>query len=354
MKLGLIGLASSGKTVIFNALTGREEATDAFHANEPNIAIVEVFDARINFLSEKYQPKKSLYATIELIDFVWKEDEDKRGQLDLTQMKLLDSLAIVLRNFNDPLTDETLVKPQPIKDLKHIETELLISDLLITEKRLEKLVLNSKRGVKSAESLLEEKVLEKIIDFLHQGKPVREMDLSGTEEKIIRGFQLLTNKPILLIVNSDDRNFGKNNDMLESLRQDGYEVEEIAGLYEMELKNLDKEDRAVFMRELGIESEVKDRIISAAYRVLGYISFFTVGPDEVRAWTITSGENAQKAAGKIHSDLEKGFIRAECFTYDDFVEFGSEKVLKEKGKIRLEGKTYQVKDGDILFIRFSK
>ena len=300
-----------------------------------------------------YKPQKTTYSHIEVLDFPANDEEQHKMMLDSHKVKQVDAFAIVLRNFDDPIIDQTIGKADPLRDLQEIETEMILTDMQIAEKRLEKLRLNFKRGVKTAEAQNEEKTLAKVVDLLHQERPLREANLSPEEEKTIRGFQLLTIKQIMLVVNSDEQRYHKNSGLLQSLKDKGYEAVDIAGQFEMELLSLDKADASMFMNEMGIENSARDKIIEIAYKVLGYISFFTVGKKEVRSWTITGGYNAQEAAGKVHSDMERGFIRAECFHYDELMEFGSERSLKEKGKIRIEGKSYIVNDGDIMFIRFS-
>ncbi len=352
MKLGLIGLPNSGKTTVFNALTGLNIDISYFHKKEPNLAMVEILDERITKLAELYVPDKITYATMEVIDFAADDTAEREERFNFPQIKILDALTIVIRNFKDNILDETYGKADIIRDLKEIEAEMLLSDMIITEKRLDKVKQNMKRNVPDAAA--EEKTLQKILTALQEEKPIRELDLTPEEDKMIRGFQLLSNKPVMVLINSDENSYGKNAAVISELKDKGYFVDEIAGKYEMELSTLDEEDALIFRAEMNINDSAKDRIIALAYRILGYISFFTAGKQEVRAWTIVKGQNAQEAAGKIHSDMEKGFIRAECFSYDDLIEYGNEKTIKEKGKFRLEGKTYQVKDADILVIRFNK
>ena len=349
----MIGLPNSGKTTIFNALTGFNAQTGYFHKNEPNIAVVDVIDPRVTILSDMYKPQKTTYSIIEVLDFPGDEEEDSKRKFDIPQMRLVDALGFVLRNFDDQILNQTKGGPDPLRDLQDLETEMILSDMQIAEKRLDKVKLNLQRGVKSAENLFEERVLEKVVNLLQSETPLRKADLPPDEEKVIRGFQLLTIKKVMVLLNSDERRYNRNSETLNSLHDRGYEAVDIAGKFEMELLSLEPDDAELFLQEMEIDLTARDKIIQLAYNVLGYISFFTVGKQEVRAWTITKGENAQEAAGKIHSDLERGFIRAECFHYDDLLEFGSEKVLKEKGKIRIEGKQYLVNDGDIMFVRFS-
>lgn len=355
MKIGLIGLPNSGKTTIFNALTkSRAEVTSyANTKNEPNIAVIDVIDERVTRLSELYQPKKTTYATIEIIDFVGLSEGSAKGEAfsgtALGTIKKVDAIALVIRNFEDGLMGE----PSPVDDLDQLEIEMLMSDLLIAEKRLERIAGSIQRGLKTDALLAEEKVLTKIAAALNENRPVRLIELDCEEQKLVRGFQFLTQKPLMVILNSHEENFGRNSDIMEKM-QEGREAIEFAGSFEMELSRLDDEEEArMFMEDIGISESARDRLTQLAYALLGYISFFTVGADEVRAWTIHRGDTAIEAAGAIHSDLSKGFIRAECFSYSDLMECGSEKAIREKGRFRLEGKNYIVQDRDILSIRSS-
>ena len=355
MKIGLIGLPNSGKTTIFNALT-RSKAEVTSYANtksEPNLAVIDVIDEHVTHLSEMYRPKKTTYATIELIDFVGLSEGSARGEAfsgsAMGMIKRVDAIAMVIRNFEDDLMGE----PSPLEDLEQLEMEMLLSDLVIAEKRLERIAWSYQRGQKSDALQAEEKVLQKITTFLNENRPVRQLEISCEEEKLIRGFQFLTKKPLMVIINSHEDNFGKNAELLKEAGR-GREAIEFAGNFEMELSRLEDEDEIrMFMDDIGIGESARDRLTQLAYALLGYISFFTVGSDEVRAWTIHRGDTAIDAAGAIHSDLSRGFIRAECFSYGDLIECGSEKGIKEKGRFRLEGKNYIVQDRDILSIRFS-
>ena len=354
MEIGLIGLPNSGKTTIFNALTGHvaEVTTYADATSKPNVAVVDVIDERITRLSDMYKPEKTAYATVQFVDFAGLA-RDSAGKVSfpdasMGMMRNTDTLALVIRNFTDVLGDA----PVPLSDIEQIETELLISDLIICERRLEKIALAHKRGQKTPVSQLEENVLRKILQCLNDGGRVIEMELGRDEEKIIRGFQFLTGKPLLVILNSSEDTFGKNRELLEGIGK-RYKVVEFAGNFEMDLSGLDDEEKQLFMEDMGIEESARDRLTQAAYEISNSISYFTVGTDEVRAWNIREGQSAVEAAGVIHSDLARGFIRAECFSYDDLIECGSEKGVHDKGRFRLEGKDYIVKDGDILAIRFS-
>lgn len=354
MDIGLIGLPNSGKTTIFNALTGRaaEVTTYTDAASKPNIAVVDVIDERITRLSGMYRPQKTTYATVQFVDFAGlaRDSEGKASFPDASigVMRNLDTLALVVRNFPNLLGED----PAPLDDIEQMETELLISDLIVCERRLEKIALGNKRGQKTPASQLEEHTLGKIQDCLNGGGRIAQLGLDRDERKMVSGFQFLTGKPLLIILNSSEEAFGKNGDLLDEIGKRHTAVE-FAGTFEMELSGLDDEEKRLFMEDLGIGESARDRLTRSAYQISSSISFFTVGTDEVRAWNIREGQTAVEAAGAIHSDLARGFIRAECFSYDDLIACGSEKEVHDKGRFRLEGKDYIVKDGDILSIRFS-
>ena len=357
MKIGLIGLPNSGKTTIFNALTGLDAEITSYSTQktEPNLGIVEIKDKRVTQLSEMYKPQKTIYATIEYIDFAGLSAGSGKEILSgtlLTFAKLTDALAIVVRNFDDKILNQTLGKPDPLDDIDKINSELIISDLIIAERRLEKIELSLKRGIKENKLLLEEKAVKKAIESLNNEIPLRNIKFPSDEKKAIQGFQFLSQKPLMIILNSDEKNFRHNSELLEKIRSN-YMIMEFAGNFEMELNKLSQEEQQDFMADMNINESARDRLTKFSYKLLGYISFFTIGKDEIRAWTLIKSENAVDAAGKVHSDLARGFIRAECFSYEDLVRLGSEKALREKGLFRLEGKNYIVKDGDIINIRFS-
>ena len=357
MKIGLIGLQNSGKTTIFNALTNSEIEVTSYQSEkkEPNIAIINVLDERISKLSKMYNPKKTIYATIESMDFVgFAEGSAQSGAFSgnvMASIKTADALAVVTRNFDDEIVTSMNGKPDPVSEIELIESELIISDLIIAESRLERIIKMSKGGISKADEF-EKKTLERIIPFLEEDKPLRDFELKPEEEKALRGFKFLSQKPLMAILNSDESSFNNSNEIISEIEKN-YKVMEFAGKFEMELNSLDEEEVEMFMEDMGIVKSAKARLTQLTYDLLGYISFFTVGEDEVRAWTIVNGENAVNAAGTIHSDLARGFIRAECFSYDSLMEFGSEKALRDNGKFRLEGKDYKVQDGDILNIRFN-
>jgi hypothetical protein len=355
MKLGLIGLPRSGKTTVFNALTKADIAVAGYTQaiSEANVAVVDVADERVDRLSSMYNPKKTTCATIEIVDFpAVVESSEKSAALSADQMrqiKTCDAMAVVVRNFKSDIEGD----PVPLETIHEIDEEMVLADMVVAETRLERIVNGNKKGLKSVESQIEERALQKVLEGLNGQIAVRDIDLNDSEKKAIKGFQFLTQKPVLVIVNSDESVFGKSSETC-SMIDKIHPTVEFAGTFEMELSRLsDPDETALFMQDMGIESSARDRLSRLAYDILGLISFFTVGEDEVRAWNIVRGATAVEAAGAIHSDLSRGFIRAECFTCDDLLTLGSEKAVKENGKLRLEGKEYVVKDGDILSIRFN-
>jgi len=360
MKIGLIGLKKSGKTTIFNALTGMDITTDQYSASkdEPNIASVRVSDPRITALSEMYRPKKTTYATLECMDFGGFKDSQggERKEIfsgtELGLIKTVDALGLVVRNFHDQYIYSVLGEPDPFSDIDTVLSELILADLIVAETRLERINHQIQRGTKTPALELERDALARIHAFLEQGDVAVPPELTADEDKAVRGFRFLTLKPIIVILNSDESTFGRSTELLGMIWKRFCGIE-FAGQFEMELNRLERDEAKAFMDDMGIGTSARERLTMAAYELLGYISFFTVGADEVRAWTIRRGGTAVDAAGAIHSDLARGFIRAECFAYDDLMTHGSEKALRDKGLIRLEGKTYPVRDGDILSIRFN-
>jgi ribosome-binding ATPase len=354
MRIGLIGLQGSGKTTVFNALSKMEAPVAAYAKGrvEPNVAVVRVRDDRVDRLSGIYHPKKTVYATIELADFTGLAEGAARGETFSTAamgaIKTMDALIAVLRNYEE----EFLGPPTPLEDLRRIGDELILSDLMVLENRLERIETSRKRGQRTEDLVREEKALHRVVEGLNRNQPIRDMALSCEDEKVIRGFQCLTKKPLMVILNSDEKSYGKNDALVAEISRT-YGVLEFAGKFEMELSGLEDEEARLFMEDMGIRESAGRRLTTLAHATLGYISFFTVGSDEVRAWNVREGGTALDAASTIHSDLARGFIRAECFSCADCLRWGSEKGLRENGLFRLEGKDYRVRDGDILNIRFN-
>lgn len=360
MKIAIIGLANSGKTTIFNALTGLNLETTVYPTvtAEPHIGVVKVPDVRVSRLAEVYNPKKITYATVEYIDYIGltKGDiEQNRKVFEL--IKDADTIVHVVRGFED----ESVVYPMgdinPRRDAETIELEMIFGDLELVDKRLERIEQGLKRGKKPDEG--EKKVLLKCKEALEKETALRDLDFSDEELKIMRNLQFMSIKPELVVLNVSESNIssGKTKKATEELHKffKGRHVRvlDLCGKIEMEIAQLSKEEAAAFLEDLKIEEPALNKLIRISYDLLGLISFLTVGEDEVRAWTIKKGTDAQKAAGKIHSDIERGFIRAEVVSFDDFISCGSMASSREKGLLRLEGKTYEVKDGDIINFRFN-
>lgn len=354
MKIALTGYPRTGKSTVFNALAEKDpsEATIGY-TQENNQAIIDVADRRIDDLAHQYQPKKVKYATLELLDIAGRSGTDKKLKaLDddvIHALRTCDAIGLVIRNFFDDLRGT----PDPQNELNQCIDELLLADLLVVENRLEKIAGNIRRGLKTDHLLWEQSVFTKLKDALDNSQLISTIRLAADEINLIRGFQLLTSKQVIVIINSSDSIFAGNDALISQIKQ-RFPVIEFAGQFEWELAAIsDQDERRVFMDDLGIGESARRRLIRLAYDALGYISYFTVGSDEVRAWNIYHGDNAVQAARVIHSDIARGFIRAECFTYADLQQHGSEKIVKQEGKMRLEGKDYVVQDGDILSFRFN-
>ena len=358
MNIGLIGLPASGKTTVFNALTGHDVETGRYSDvnGEPNVAVVAVSDKRVDALSELYKPQKSTYATVEIIDYGGFSDrrEARRREaftpLSLNRMKGCNAFAIVVRNFDDPIVDAAQGPAKPEGDFSSVLEELLLADQLVAENRIARLEEDRAKGKSSTAHPREDQLLRRIAEALDDGKPVSALEFDAEAIRVISDFQFLSAKPVFVILNSDESRYSRSEIARLSFP---VPIVEFAGQFEAELTGMDDDEAIEFMADAGITDSARSRLTTFAYEILGYISFFTVGEDEVRAWTIQRGESAVAAAGAIHSDLARGFIRAECFRCDDVLEHGTEKELKKLGKIRIEGKEYVVSDGDVLSIRFS-
>ena len=343
MKVGLIGHRGAGKTTIFNMLTGLQAQTGGFGGKEEiHLGVIKVPDARIDKLSAIFKPKKTTYAEIRFTDFPPSEGEEnlKSNQALVTQMREVDAITLVLRDFG--------VDAKPIKELTDLMTEMILADLAVVENRRSRLKKEKARPQ-------EEVLLARCADALENEQSLRALSFSADEESLASGFGFLSRKPLLVIFNEPEEQAGKPLDPAyqQELNRRGLQGLALAGKVEMEIAQLDEKDRVGFLKEIGIDESARERFIRASYALLNLISFFTAGEDEVRAWTITQSTVAKKAAGKIHSDIERGFIRAEVVAYEDFIVYGSEAKCKEAGKLRLEGKEYLVKDADIIHFRFA-
>lgn len=363
MKLGIVGLPNVGKSTLFNAITkaGAEAANYPFCTIEPNVGVVAVPDERVTKLHEIYNSKKTTYTTIEFCDIAGLVKGASKGEglgnKFLGHIREVAAIIHVVRCFDDPNVVHVDGKINPVSDIETINTELILSDLEILERRMTKTVKNLK-GDKSLQKEID--ILQKVIDFLGEGRSARAMDLDEEEAEFVAELNLLSYKPIIYVANvsEDDAADGTDNAYVEEVRKfaetEGAKAVKICAEIEQEVSELDEDEKAMFLDELGISESGLDKLIKASYSLLGLISFLTAGEDECRAWTIKEGTKAPQAAGKIHTDFERGFIRAETIAYDKLMECeGSLAKAKEKGLLRSEGKDYVMKDGDIVNFLFN-
>ena len=343
----LAGFPRVGKTTVFQSLTGLADSTASRGAAVRGL--IRVPDERVDHLTRIYHPKKTTYATITFLDVAAEEGAaEKTSVLSpplLGEIRDADAIAAVIRGFADPFTEEPA---DPRRELERFEEELVLTDLAVLDRRLERM---RKEGSKGREA----EILPRLLEHLNEGRPLRTLEMPGDEWKLLSGYQLVSRKPLLVVVNRPDEEAAAPlPEGFEALvREHGGEALSMAGKIEREIAELPPEDQAAFLKDAGLEASARDRFVQTAYRLLDLVSFLTSGEDEVRAWTIERGTPAQRAAGKIHSDIEKGFIRAEVIGWDDFVRLGSEAECKKAGRARLEGKEYVVQDGDIIHFRFN-
>lgn len=355
MRLGIIGLSQAGKTTIFNALTrGNQPITVSGGRFDVHTGVVDVPDHRVDHLSKLFDPGKTTYAKVTYADIAGLEGSANKSGLSgplLNQLTQMDGFVHVVRCFENPSVPHPLGSVDPLRDIALMDAELLLNDLISVERKLERLSEERKKGAGREKAQIEREIslFERLKAVLTQELPLRQMDLSPEEEKLLSGFGFLSRKPVLLLLNLADGQTPPDVPYPDPRSV----VVPLQGKLEMELAQLDAEDAAIFMEEYQIETLGLHRVISLSYELLGLQSFFTVGKDEVRAWTVRRGALAPEAAGVIHSDLQKGFIRAEVVGYQDLLTLGGLAEARSKGKLRLEGKDYQVQDGEILHVRFN-
>lgn len=361
LEVGIVGLPNVGKSTLFNAITkaGAEAANYPFCTIEPNVGVVAVPDPRLDVLTKLYSSKKTTPASVRFVDIAGLVKGASKGEglgnKFLEHIRQVDAIAHVVRCFEDENITHVADTIDPLRDIDTIQTELCLADLDVVDKRLAKVAKLLKSGSKEAK--LESEILERVKAALDAAKPARSLNLNDDELAAIRDANLLTLKPTLYIANVAEEELTSENAYVKKVRelaaQEEAQVVVICAKVESEIAELDAEEAKEFLADLGLDSSGLDRLIHAAFDLLGLMTFLTAGADECRAWTIAKGTPAVKAAGKIHSDIERGFIRAEIVNYDDLIRLGSINAARDKGLVRLEGKDYIMQDGDVTYFRFN-
>lgn len=355
MRLGIIGLPQSGKTTLFNALTRGTQPTGMSTGRmEVHTAVVDVPDPRVDRLSAMFKPKKTIYAKVTYSDIAGLDGSAAKTGISgtlLNQLTQMDGFIHVVRVFEDDSVPHPSITIDPARDLTAMDSEFILNDMIAAERKLERLAEERKKGAGRDKAVIDRELtlFQRLHEALSQEIPLRDVFITGEEEKMLAGFGFLSRKPMLIVLNLSE---GQQPPAIEYNHQLS-QVVSLMGKLEMDIAQLQQEEMQLFLAEYGIEEPSLNRMIRLSYDLLGLMSFFTVGPDEVRAWTVRRGAAAPEAAGEIHTDLQKGFIRAEVVSYEDLVTLGGMNEVKAHGKFHLEGKEYIVKDGDILNIRFA-
>lgn len=359
-KCGIVGLPNVGKSTLFNALTNSAIGAENFPfcTIDPNVGIVPVPDLRLNSIADIVKPKQVIPAHMEFVDIAGLVEGASKGEglgnKFLSHIRETNAIAQVVRCFEDDNIVHVSGKVDPMSDIEVINTELCLADQDTVDRALHKVIKDSRSGDKTA--LNQKSILEKLAAHLDLGLPARSLETTEEEVALIYELHLLTTKPLLYIANVEESGIEDNpwlTKLLEHAKSEGSDVIPVCAAIESEIAQLKDDEKLEFLNEMGLEEPGLNRIIRAGYELLGLQTFFTAGPKEVRAWTTQEGDSAPKAAGKIHTDFEKGFIRAEVIAYDDFINFKGESGAKDAGKWRLEGKEYIVKDGDVMLFRFN-
>jgi GTP-binding protein YchF len=358
MEVGILGLAGSGKTTLFSLLTANSEALAAGgRRDQATVGMGQVPDGRLASLSAMYRPRKTTPASVRYVDVPGLRGEHQQdASLNVLELRTMNALLVVLRGFSNDAVPHPLGSLDPIRDLQRIEEEFVLQDQMVVERRVERLRKDVVR-LKNAELDAELELLERSLGLLEEGRPLREGEWTVSDRVRLRGFTFLSLKPVLAVVNTDENAIGvdpfADHRWAEWLTGKGTGCTSVCATLEQEISELEPDDAAEFMTELGIEDRALDRVARESYRLLGLISFFTVGEDECRAWSIPVDTPAVEAAGAIHSDISRGFIRAEVVPHDDLLNVGSLTGCRDQGILRLEGKMYPVKDGDVVHYRFN-